>query len=97
VLWIGPNDATDNLVLLQRDVEDVCASLGFARENRTFHPHITIGRIRDHRDAFALAETHRAAQIEPIEFEVSSIVVYNSELRPTGSVYSKLASFLLSV
>ena len=95
VLWIGINGGTDNLIRLQHDIEEISALLGYEREHKVFHPHITIGRIRDHRDAFALAEVHRAARTEPVEFEVSNIVIYESELRPTGSVYSKVSSHML--
>jgi 2'-5' RNA ligase len=94
VLWIGVEGAMD-LKRLHTDVETVCESLGYEREYRSFHPHITIARIRDHRDAFALAETHRAALVEPVEFEVRSVVIYESKLLPSGSVYSKLANVSL--
>jgi 2'-5' RNA ligase len=97
VLWVGADGETDNLIRLQQDVEHACSSLGYEQENKSFHPHITIGRVRDHRDAFALAEAHRAARIEPVEFVVSSIVIYESELRPTGSVYTSVASFPLNI
>lgn len=97
VLWIGAGGAIDELARLQANVEQVCASLGYEPENKSFHPHITVGRIRDHRDSFALADAHRAARIEPVEFEVGRLVIYESKLQPSGSVYSKLLALQLHV
>jgi len=95
VLWIGVDGATEDLNRLQTELEQICRSLGYEPEERSFHPHITIGRIRDHRDAPALAEAHRAARIEPVEFDVRSVVIYESKLQSTGSVYSRLAGIRL--
>ncbi len=46
VLWVGVT-ATDALYDLQAALESELAGLGFPRERRRFHPHITLGRIRD--------------------------------------------------
>src|SRR5690242_11955886 len=53
VLWVGVKGEVDKLIDLQNEVEQVCSSVGFEREPKAFHPHITIGRVRDHRDSFA--------------------------------------------
>jgi 2'-5' RNA ligase len=44
VVWAGIG-ASRALVALQRDIDDVCAALGLAREDRPFHPHVTLARI----------------------------------------------------
>jgi len=95
VLWIGVNGATKDLVRLQSDIEKVCVSLGYEKENKPFHPHITIGRIRDTGNSLVLAEAHRAARVEPVEIDVRSVVIYESKLLRTGSVYSKVSSLSL--
>jgi RNA 2',3'-cyclic 3'-phosphodiesterase len=45
VLWIGV-EASAALAALQRDVELAFSRLGYAREQRPFRPHITVGRTR---------------------------------------------------
>ena len=86
ILWIGVDDLSDATTELNRRVENVCELLGFVKEQKRFHPHITIGRMREPKPA--LAKAHIASAIEPVEFAVDSIVVYESKLLPTGSVYS---------
>jgi 2'-5' RNA ligase len=45
VLWVGVE--SDGMVKLQREVEAVAVELGFAKEERVFHPHITVGRVKE--------------------------------------------------
>ena len=48
VLWVGI-DGGEPLVKMQKDVEATIVELGFAREERLFHPHITVGRVKEFR------------------------------------------------
>ena len=45
VIWAGARDA-EPLVQLANAVEHLSEQLGFARERRPFHPHVTVARIR---------------------------------------------------
>jgi 2'-5' RNA ligase len=87
VLWLGLEDAGGELRYFHRILETECEKAGFARETRDFKPHLTIARLREPGKSAGLAATHLRAQIEPVEFEVPEIVIYESRLAPTGSVY----------
>jgi 2'-5' RNA ligase len=46
-LWIGIEDGADELKRLQAALDEALKSqLGFAKEQRGFHPHLTIGRVK---------------------------------------------------
>ena len=46
-LWIGIEDGAAELKALQAAIENVLkAELGYGREQRGFHPHLTIGRVK---------------------------------------------------
>ena len=46
VLWVGVGGAGDKaLRALQESTEGWMEDLGFAREKRAFHPHLTLGRV----------------------------------------------------
>lgn len=46
-LWIGVGDGAQQLVELQAAIDDALKSeLGYGRELRAFHPHLTIGRVK---------------------------------------------------
>lgn len=93
IFWIGIDDRADAVRPIYQRIENVSRDLGYKAETRDFTPHITIGRVRKTGAPPALVDAHLSAQIEPVEFEVSSIVIYESLLQRTGSIYSKVDSF----
>lgn len=89
VLWLDVKDEKEKLRELNQVLENECANLGFKREKRSFKAHLTIARLRER--ANELVKTHLKQNFQPIEFEVSELIIYQSELRPTGSIYSVIS------
>ncbi len=96
VLWLGTEDPTGDLAILASEVIDAMAEIGFEPEKRSFKAHVTIARLKEPGSARALVNKHLEIQYSPVDFAVNQIVLYESQLRPTASVYSKLAIFPLS-
>ncbi|PTN32743.1 RNA 2',3'-cyclic phosphodiesterase [Desulfonatronum sp. SC1] len=46
VVWVGLGKGVEQARELAVWVEAICAGLGFAREERTFRPHLTVARIK---------------------------------------------------
>ena len=96
VVWVGLEDEGGGCVGLAARIGAALVPLGFAPERRPFSPHITLGRVRGHRGWSHLAERLRLHERENFgATTVASIVVYRSDLRPTGSVYTPLWSIPL--
>lgn len=91
VLWLGIADTSGALARLQQRLESECAAAGFQREDRPFHPHVTIARLRRPEGARRLGALHREKGFAPAAFSVNSLVVLRSELGPGGSRYTELA------
>jgi 2'-5' RNA ligase len=82
---------------LARDTDAVTAALGIASEKRAYSPHLTLARIKDRVNLQPLREAIAALpSLDFGRFEAVSFFLYQSKLRPTGSVYTKLAAFSLS-
>jgi 2'-5' RNA ligase len=90
VLWIGISDVLE-MSNLHDATERECARLGFAREGRPFHPHLTIARLRASSGARALAELHERLGFAPMLVRVSDVCLVRSELGSTGSRYTIVA------
>jgi len=88
VLWLGVRDAGGGLKKINELLESKSEQLGLARENRRFVPHLTIGRVREPNRARKLAEKHLENKFESVETTVSDLVIYESRLLPSGSVYT---------
>ena len=92
ILWLGL-DKQENFGNAARTVDKELSKFGFEPEKRKFHPHLTIARLREPYRSGALAAEHLSNAFQTDEFDVWEILIYESELLPTGSVYRKLASY----
>jgi 2'-5' RNA ligase len=91
VLWVGIEDPSGRLALLHRALDDECAKVGFPREQRPFHPHLTIARIRMPHDSRHLAAVHKEMGFEPEAVFASELAVIRSELRSEGSRHTMIS------
>ncbi len=93
VFWVGI-EASPELRQLAAAVDRALEPLGIAPEKRAFAPHLTLARIQERP---ALGDLHRAIESLPSrEFGVFSpecFYLYQSQLRPGGSVYTRNAEF----
>ena len=99
VLWVGPSeqweqgDEAKRLTALHRAVEDCCRSFGFAPEDRPLSPHLTLARVKEGERHVGQALAKSGVMERPISLgllAVESVVLMKSDLRPTGSLYTKL-------
>jgi 2'-5' RNA ligase len=99
VIWVGVEEPTGALAGLQRATEDACEQLGFRRESRPYHPHLTVGRIRDRTTMGKRRAVGQAIQelgVGPFgSVTVSGVTLIRSDLRPAGAVYTSLGEIRL--
>jgi 2'-5' RNA ligase len=96
ILWIGCADADGSLEALHAGLEERLAPLGFEREDRPFHPHVTIARLRDDGATPHLTSLPKSLNFEPHHTLVSEIFLVRSVLKPAGSEYTVIGSSGLS-
>jgi len=96
VVWIGVSGESDKLARLQASVEEGMAHIGFKREDRAFTPHLTLGRIKfiRSRDRW-LKALDDIKDIELSGFDVRSVSLMKSELKPSGAVYMEIGKIEL--
>jgi 2'-5' RNA ligase len=76
------------------------APRGWPTEERAFSPHLTLGRVTktvDDRIVAAVGQAVEQFAVEQIGFQVvTAVSLIQSDLRPTGAVYSRLLDMPLS-
>lgn len=92
IVWMGARK-NQNISNLQAQVEDACEQCGIPKEERAFHPHITLGRVKGSRNIVRLTEAIKSCNFDPMETTCSEIVLMKSDIRPSGSLYTKVHSF----
>jgi 2'-5' RNA ligase len=92
VVWVGVTENVETLRALQRDLESQLNELGFPKEKRSFKGHLTVGRVKGRLDRTKLSEALEAlTEFRTESFTAQSVVLFQSDLRPQGAVYSRLA------
>jgi 2'-5' RNA ligase len=91
VVWIGVREGAEALRGLQESVENSILDLGFEPEQRSFSPHLTLGRLRSQRGRDALIrELDAIGKTEFGLMEVRGVCLFRSDLSPKGAKYTKL-------
>jgi len=99
VLWVGPPENWEQgrdakgIGEIHGAIEAACEGLGFLRETKPFSLHLTLARIRMGERHVGLALTQSGVLDRPISagsLAVESVALMRSELKPTGSVHTKL-------
>ena len=96
VVWAGVREGVAPLEALAGAVENRLARLGFPKERRGFTGHFTLGRVRSPRNVETLRTAIRHEPTEMLgSIFVKECVLMQSQLDPTGSIYTALEHFPL--
>ena len=96
ILWLGALAKQGSLHRLNKTLETECERKGLEKENRNFKPHLTIARLREPMKSKELVGQHLRNDFASIEVTVSKIVIYQSRLEKSGSVYSVVSKHELT-
>jgi len=91
VIWVGLVDGKGVLVSFQKEVEKELGKIGFEPEDRAFHPHLTLGRVKSNRGRDELVGRMEKFREEEFgDFQVERVVLFKSDLRPSGPIHTAL-------
>lgn len=93
VIWAGIS-SSGSLTELNDKIREGLKETGFIVENRPFSPHLTLGRIKLIKDTVHLREVieeYRDTEFQIVK--VRDVVLFESILMQTGSVYKQLGRF----
>ena len=96
VVWVAVRDKGQMLARLNAAVEREVSPLGFPTEDRAFSPHLTLGRVGrgvSQRDEAAVGQAVEDSVVELIGRQrVTAVNLIQSDLHPSGAVYTQLVS-----
>ncbi len=89
---------SEALSALARGIEGAVRGAGLAPEDRPFHPHVTLARLRDPWPAPAVEAFRREADGWTLPaWNVKACVLFESRLDPAGAVHVPVRTFALAV
>ncbi len=92
VVWVGLSGELETLKELHRRLEKAFKKTGFPPEKRPFHPHLTLGRVKEPQSTEALRRRAAELSVPRKSFRVEGLTFYRSKLRPDGALYTALAT-----
>ncbi len=97
VLWVGLKGETDRLIRFQGELDRLLTEVGFPAETRPFRAHLTLARARGTIDSKALVDAMaELAKTESPPFAADRLVLYKSDLKPSGAIYTPIVKVTLA-
>jgi 2'-5' RNA ligase len=96
VIWMGLVDGEKVLISFQKQLETSLEKIGFQVEDRPFQPHLTLGRAKSSRgrdDLIGRMEKYREEEFG--DFQVERVILFKSDLKPSGPIYTPLRDIKL--
>lgn len=93
IVWAGLEDISGTLTELAQSLDRELASLGFPPEERPFHPHITLARLKGPPKVSDLSKALANIEMKEIEQSIRSLTLFSSETRPEGASHVILRQF----
>jgi 2'-5' RNA ligase len=93
ILWIGCTDDRHSLLNLVSHIDGVLEPLGFPPEEKAFHPHLTLARIKHDNSKVGGVLTHSGLLAQPRNLgalRIDRITLFRSDLSPKGAEYTSL-------
>ena len=93
MIWLGLDGWQEHLLPLQQEIETRLEAVGLEPEQKAYRPHLTLGRVKSLKrkgDLVDLMERDRDVDLGP--FVVDRMVLFRSDLRPTGPIYTPLTT-----
>jgi 2'-5' RNA ligase len=91
VLWAGIRDRSHQIQELHRLLERQLTAFDYTPEEREYHPHLTLARLKSPKGAGAgesIVNAHQDYKFGP--FEAPEMVLFRSVLHPDGARYTPL-------
>ncbi|MEW6751834.1 MAG: RNA 2',3'-cyclic phosphodiesterase [Candidatus Latescibacterota bacterium] len=92
IVWVGLVGAEEELARLQRQVERLARQHGWGRQDKPFHAHLTLGRVREGQHP---PSGEWLCAPEPLPFRADTVHLMESQLEPLGARYTPLHTVVL--
>ena len=91
VIWVGLGGDIRSLLALQSRLEQKLAGVEFPKDKRSFKAHLTLGRIKQSAGSAVIRQMiSEYAALSSDEFTCHQVILFKSDLKPSGAVYAKL-------
>jgi RNA 2',3'-cyclic 3'-phosphodiesterase len=96
VIWLSLGGEVEIFRGLHQRIDETLVPTGIPKEERPFQGHLTLGRNKDNQVNEGLSRLLSGwSRPETAPFTVEDVILFRSDLKPTGPIYSRLRTFKL--
>lgn len=91
VIWAGVGLGAAESTRIAETIETKLQTIGIPKEERKFHPHMTLGRVRSPKNCEKLRGIIKTIKFEAgSKINVDHLTLFRSQLTPQGPIYTTL-------
>lgn len=92
IVWFGVTEGVESLGETYRDLAARFVPLGYEAERRPYHPHVTIGRVKeaDRAESRQARDVFRKCAVRGGSRRVTAVTLFRTRLSPQGARYEPL-------
>lgn len=91
VIWVGVKEESGGLRQIAQRLENLFEGMGVEKENRSFNPHLTLGRVKERgRESAYATVLPRHKDEEAGDMMAGEISLVRSDLSPEGPTYTTI-------
>jgi len=93
ILWTGAIPFSNDLTNLRNDLNIILSQMGYRVDNRSFQPHITLGRVKSISRKSSFIHDFLVTDVRATQFTIDSITWFKSTLTQVGAEYEAIRTF----
>ncbi|OEU69242.1 MAG: 2'-5' RNA ligase [Desulfovibrio sp. S3730MH75] len=93
VIWIGLTCGSKEICDNALAINNALAPLGFAKNTKPYHAHLTLGRVKKQAKDNWAALSDKIGNLSLPNSTISEFTLFQSELTPAGPIYTKLKTY----
>ncbi len=91
IIWIGVEKGAKKLCDIVEGLEDLLEKIGLPKEEKEFHPHITLGRVKSSFNKIHLIKKLKEITLQDKNvLNIEKLTLFKSTLTPKGPIYEVL-------
>ena len=94
IVWVGVGDHDSHIANFVNSLENTLGNIGIEKEDKSFHPHITMGRVKSNKNASRISKFIKShGVLNNVSQITREITLFKSTLNALGPRYESIGKF----
>ncbi len=90
IIWVAIESEAERTKVIARQLEEKLEAIGWTPEEKKFHPHLTLARVKFIKDKKIFENCRQKINPPSLTTRINEIILFKSTLTPQGAIYTTL-------